>query len=247
MPCFLVTVSEQQRIIFTMPDTSNHTNKVRNFFDDRVGAYDAFYDDPSRFSRWFSRVFRKAVYLRRDQTAILAERYHCRTLLDVGCGSGQNSVWFVRHGIEHVFGLDISGEMIEMSRALAERAGVADRCEFKQEDFVALPEGQRFDMVCALGVFDYVENPEPFLRHMARFANRVVYTSFPGWTLVRSPLRKLRYTLRGCPIRFYRSGEIRALFEAVGFGVVHVKPVPSGYLAWAVKDGVEASGPPPTS
>ena len=220
-------------------DTFDHTVKVRDYFDDRVAAYDAFYDQPSRFGRWFNRTFRKAVYLRRDQTAILAGRHHCRTLLDVGCGSGQNSVWFVRHGIERVWGLDISAEMVEESRALAGRAQVADRCEFQEGDFVSWPTGQRFDMVCALGVFDYVEHPEPFLRHMAQFADRVIYASFPGWTLVRSPLRKLRYALRRCPTHFYRHSEVRALFEGVGFGPMQLKPVPSGYLAWAVKGGVD--------
>ena len=221
-------------------DISDHTVKVRDYFDERMAAYDAFYDEPSRFGRWFNRTFRKAVYLRRDQTAILAERYQCRTLLDVGCGSGQNSVWFVRHGIERVLGLDFSAEMIEEARTLALRAGVTDRCDFQQQDFVSLPAGQRFDMVCALGVFDYVANPEAFLRHMARFANRVVYASFPGWTLVRSPLRKLRYTLRRCPTHFYRRHEVGALFEKVDFGPTGLRPVPSGHLAWAVEKTIES-------
>jgi len=220
------------------PDTSEHAAKVRDYFDHRVAAYDAFYEEPSRFGRWFNRTFRKAVYMRRDQTTALADRYGCRTLLDVGCGSGQNSVWFVRHGIERVFGLDVSAEMIEEAQALAERAGVTDRCEFQHGDFTSFPAGRHFDMACALGVMDYVEQPEPFLRHMAEFADRVVYASFPGWTLVRSPLRKVRYALRGCPTHFYRRREIEALFGAVGFGPVSIKPIPSGHLVWAVKNSL---------
>ena len=70
---------------------------------------------------------------------------------------------------------------------------------------------------------------------MARFAERVIYGSFPGWTLVRSPLRKIRYALRGCPTKFYRQRDVVALFEAVGFGELEIKPVPSGRLAWAVR------------
>ncbi len=219
-----------------LSDASDHTDKVRDYFDDRVTAYDAFYDESSHLRRWANRTFRKAVYLRRDRTTELAESHRCRTLLDVGCGSGRNSVWFVRHGIERVFGLDFSVEMIQEAQCLAERAGVAGRCEFQAGDFLAFPTGRRFDMVCALGVFDYVEQAEPFLRHMTQFADRVIYASFPGWTLVRSPLRKLRYALRSCPTRFYRRSEVRTLFEAVGFGPVHLKPVPSGCLAWAVKE-----------
>lgn len=222
-----------------MQNSSDHSTKVRHFFDERVAAYDAFYEEPTKFGRWFNRTFRKAVYLRRDHTATLAKQYDCKTVLDVGCGSGQNSVWFVRNGIESVTGIDISNEMVQMSRSLADRADVADRCQFQTGDFMNLPSGRRFDLACALGVLDYVEQPEPFLKLMAQFADRVIYASFPGWTLVRSPLRKLRYTLRGCPTRFYRKQAVRDVLESVGFGTVHIKPIPSGYLAWSVKDGIE--------
>ncbi|MCZ6699407.1 MAG: class I SAM-dependent methyltransferase [Planctomycetota bacterium] len=222
-----------------MSRTSEHSAKVQSYFDHRVADYDAFYDQPSAFWRWFNRTMRKAVYYRRDQTVTLAQKYGCRSVLDVGCGSGQNSVWFVRHGLERVLGLDISSEMVEESRGLAERAGVASRCEFRYGDFMSMDFSGKCDIACALGVFDYVLEPDPFLRRMAQHAEKVIYGSFPGWSLVRSPLRKLRYALRGCPTHFYRQAQVRALFESVGFGSVHVMPIPSGFLAWSVRDEVE--------
>ncbi len=215
---------------------SEHTARVHEFFEDRVEAYDAFYDPPSALARGFNRVFRKDVYRRRDQALIVADRYGCRDVLDVGCGSGQNSVWWARRGVDEVEGVDISARMVEEATELAERAGVQDRCRFKALDFCDLKTGPKFDMVAALGVFDYVEEPIAFLRHMSRFATRVIYGSFPGWTLLRSPLRKLRYSLRGCPTHFYRKSEVRALFDAVGFGRFECRPVSSGVLAWAVHD-----------
>jgi ubiquinone/menaquinone biosynthesis C-methylase UbiE len=217
---------------------SEHETKVRNFFAKRVADYDAFYEPASPLHRGFNRVFRRAVYLRRDNAVALAERYGCKTMLDVGCGSGQNAVWFVRHGIEHVVGVDISGEMVDQARRLAERAGVADRCEFQHVEFTVLPTDRTFDLVVALGVFDYVEDATGFLRHMSRFADKVVYGSFPGWTMIRSPLRKLRYALRNCPTHFYRRDELQALFDAVAFGPVELKRVPSGHLAWAAANRV---------
>ena len=216
-------------------EPSSHATRVRTFFDARVSDYDAFYEPPSRWARQFNRIFRKAVFLRRDQTIVLARQFGCRTILDVGCGSGRNSVWFARQGIERVVGVDISREMSEEARVLAQQAGVEDRCEFSTLDFQAMPAGPRFDMVVALGVFDYVERAEEFLGHMSQFADRVIYASFPGWTLVRSPLRKIRYALRGCPTHFYRRAELRQIFDSVGFGEMGVKPVPSGCLAWAAK------------
>lgn len=215
---------------------SRHDVLVRDYFDGRVAEYDAFYDPPSRFQRWFNRVFRKAVYLRRDQALAVALRHDCKTMLDVGCGSAQNSVYFVRHGVQHVFGVDVSAEMIKLAEQLARQAGVADRCEFLHADFMDMTPERQFDIVVACGVFDYVERADEFLAHMARFARRAIYGSFPGWTLIRTPLRKIRYALRGCPTHFYRRGELIELFEGVGFGRAEILPVPSGHLAWALRD-----------
>lgn len=217
-------------------ERADHTGKVQHFFDRRVAAYDGFYDSPSAFSRWFSRVFRKAVYLRRDGTVQLAQRFQCRTLLDVGCGSGRTAVWFARNGIERITGIDVSEEMIALADELAERAEISDRCTFQVGDFLQMPTGQRFDMVAALGVFDYVRHPAEFLEHMSRFTDRVVYGSFPSWTLVRMPLRKIRYALRRCPTRFYRRREVAGLFEGLGFSTTGVEPVPGGWLGWAARE-----------
>ncbi len=216
-------------------DTSEHTEKVREYFDARMADYDAFYDPPSAVARWFNRVFRKAVYLRRDQVLTLARQFQCRTVLDVGCGTGRNTIWWARHGLDRLHGIDISGEMIDEAKTLAARAGLADRCTFEHADFMRWSTDQRYDMAVACGVFDYVTDALAVTRHMARFANRVVYGSFPGWTLIRTPLRKLRYAFRGCPTHFYRRRELEQLFGEAGFGPYEIKPVPSGHLAWAIK------------
>src|SRR5262249_50207667 len=104
-PCCVDFVLEPLRVICVTPDTSEHAGRVRRYFDERVADYDTFYEPPYAAVRAFNRVFRKAVYLRRDQVITLARQYGCRTMLDVGCGSGRNSVWFVRNGIPHVHGI----------------------------------------------------------------------------------------------------------------------------------------------
>jgi predicted TPR repeat methyltransferase len=216
-------------------DTSDNTRKVQGYFDARKADYDAFYEPPSAFGRWFNRVFRKAVYLRRDQALLLAKRYGCRTVLDVGCGTGRNAIWWAHQGLERLHGVDISQEMIGEARALAARANLGDRCTFEFGNFMTWTTDRRYDLVVACGVFDYVTDAAALLGHMSEFADKVVYGSFPGWTLVRTPLRKVRYALRGCPTHFYRRHEIERAFENAGLGVCELKAVPSGYLAWAVK------------
>jgi len=216
-------------------DATRHDEQVTTYFDTHVAAYDAFYEERSAFGRWFNRTFRKAVYIRRDEVPVLAKRYGCKTLLDVGCGSGRNTIFWANHGLERLYGVDLSAEMIETARQVAQQAGVASRCRFDQLDFMKFDSNEKWDIVAACGVFDYVRDAETFLRQMAKFADRIIYASFPGWTLVRSPLRKIRYALRGCPTHFYRRRAIEGLFAAVGFGELGMKSTGSGYLAWAVK------------
>ena len=220
-----------------MPENSvKHDSQVRDYFEAHVADYDAFYEPGSGLQRWFNRLFRKAVYLRRDEVLNLARRFDCRTLLDVGCGSGRNTAWWARNGVASLHGVDVSLEMIKLAKQVAAEAGVEDRCCFEHADFAEWESSQKYDLVASCGVFDYLLDAESVLNRMARFANRVIYGSFPGWTLLRSPLRKLRYLARGCPTHFYRRRELEEIFHAVGFGVFEIKPIDGGYLVWSYRE-----------
>jgi len=54
---------------------------------------------------------------------------HGKRVLDLGCGYGETSAWLAMQGAR-VDAVDISPRMVEMSRALAARCGVADRVAF---------------------------------------------------------------------------------------------------------------------
>jgi len=211
-------------------------DRVQTFFDTHVTDYDAFYEQPSAFGRWFNRVFRKGVQMRRDEVVTLAKKYGCKTLLDVGCGSGRNTVFWAHQGFERLHGVDISSPMIDKAKDVAKQLKLEDRCTFELADFMELQPNEKYDMVVACGVFDYVVDGEALLRHMSRFANKIIYGSFPKWTLVRSPFRKVRYTLKGCPTHFYWWRELTRIFDAVGFGTAGVRRTGGGYLAWSVKE-----------
>jgi cyclopropane fatty-acyl-phospholipid synthase-like methyltransferase len=218
--------------------TVQHKKKIRTFFDERTAQYDGFYEPRSAWHRWFNRTFRKAVYTRRDEVVTLARRFGCQSLLDVGSGSGRNTAWWANHGLKQLHGIEFSGEMVSEANLVARQANVADRCSFELADFMKWHSPQKYDMVVACGVFDYVVDARAFLQRMAGFASKVIYGSFPRWTLVRSPLRKLRYAVRGCPTHFYRRVEIEEIFETVGFGHVEIKPMDSGFLAWSYREAV---------
>jgi ubiquinone/menaquinone biosynthesis C-methylase UbiE len=217
-------------------DASKHDEQVRDFFDAWVASYDAFYEEPSLLGRWFNRVFRKGVYLRREAVLTLAREYGCKSVLDVGCGSGRNTVYWAQHGVEQLLGIDVAPEMIRLAVDVARQAGVEKRCQFQLLDFMAAQPARKYDLAAACGVFDYVQDAVAFLQHMATYASRVIYGSFPGYAFPRAPIRKVRYALRGCPLHLYSRRDLEALFDAVGFGRCVIKPVSGGHLAWAVKE-----------
>lgn len=212
-----------------------HTQEIRGYFDARSNDYDAFYEPRSGFERWFNHVFRKGVYRRRDEVLNLAQKYNLRSVLDVGCGSGRNTVWWAKRGLGPLHGVDISKEMIEEAARVARQENVCDSCSFELADYINWDSDKKWDMVVACGVFDYVVDAEALLAHMAKHAKHVIYGSFPGWSLLRSPLRKIRYALRGCPTHFYRKSELQRIFANVGFGKVECIRVGGGFLMSAYR------------
>jgi len=67
--------------------------------------------------------------------------------LELACGAGVASVWMAQRGLD-VLAVDVSFVAIEQARALAERAGVADRCRFAVADLDdGLPPGPPADVV----------------------------------------------------------------------------------------------------
>ena len=63
------------------------------------------------------------------------ERYHVRTVADLGCGAGRFLIeWASRHPENRGIGVDISPEAIEASREKAREAGVSDRVRFVTGD-----------------------------------------------------------------------------------------------------------------
>ncbi len=64
--------------------------------------------------------------------------------LDLGCGSGQNSIWLAQQGWT-VHGVDIAGGAIERARAAAERSGLS--VSFEKADLTSWRTNDRYDLV----------------------------------------------------------------------------------------------------
>lgn len=207
------------------------TSEVKTYFTDRAKLFDSHYEGETAFERRFNSVFRKPMFDRFVYTIEGVAKAKAKTVLDIGCGSGRYCVEIAKAGAD-VTGLELSTEMLKMAQARVQAAGVATKVKLVEADFVTWADKQKdrmFDVAFAMGVLDYVEDAPAFIKRMGKVA-KTAMVSFPKPTLVRMPLRKLRYGLRNCPVHFYRESEIRRMFEAAGLTKLDIRPMGPGYF-----------------
>jgi predicted TPR repeat methyltransferase len=207
------------------------TSEVKTYFTDRARLFDSHYEGETAFERRFNSVFRKPMFDRFVYTLEGIGEAKGKRVLDIGCGSGRYAVEIAKVGGQ-VTGIELSPEMLRMAAERVKAAGVNDKVELIEADFVAWADqqtGRPFDVAVAMGVLDYVEDAPAFIARMGKVA-RTAMASFPKPTLVRMPLRKLRYGLRNCPVHFYREAEIRRMFEAAGLAKLDIRPMGPGYF-----------------
>jgi SAM-dependent methyltransferase len=204
---------------------------VRNRFRAKARQFDDLYED----ERLLVRLLRPGLFRRRQLAVDTVRAYEQPQVLDVGCGSGRIGEFVLDAGASRYVGIDFSEPMIELAEERLRRFGA--RVELLTDDFLAAPIDGRFEVVLALGLFDYLPNAAPFIARMFELCapgGRVV-ASFPAWSLLKGPVRKVRYEWIGdCPIFNYRDHQLHSMLSGAGFEQIEVlAPGHSGYLVRA--------------
>jgi ubiquinone/menaquinone biosynthesis C-methylase UbiE len=98
-------------------------------------------------------------------------RWNGKTVLEVGCGIGTDTINFARNGA-HVTAVDLSEKSIELAHQRADIFGVSDRIRFycgNCEDLQnTLPSGT-YDLVYSFGVIHHTPYPERAVEQIAKF------------------------------------------------------------------------------
>ena len=191
--------------------------EVKRHFDDDSARFDAIYgDDKSAFASFVDRRIRGVVVDRLRLTRVLAPLPGPWSVLDVGCGSGRYGLALVEDGAARAVGLDFAPKMIEIARREAARSAHPERLEFTVSDWLSYPGDERFDVVLAMGYFDYIADPVPHLSKMVAHGTTRLMASFPKRWEWRVPVRRVRFALSGAYVRFFDRAEVDRLAAAAG-------------------------------
>jgi 2-polyprenyl-3-methyl-5-hydroxy-6-metoxy-1,4-benzoquinol methylase len=210
--------------------SSNASELVRRHFRRKAFSFDALYDE----DHVVQRLLRPGLLGRREFALAVIRSYESPRVLDVGCGSGRIGEDVLDYGgaAEYV-GIDFSEPMLALATERLARFG--PRATLLHGDFRETALDGPYDVILALGLFDYLPEPEVFARRMYELCSGSTVASFPRWTWSKGPIRKLRYeVINSCPIFNYTERELRFLFRASGFSSVDVvRPRRSGFLVRA--------------
>lgn len=109
-------------------------------------------------------------------------------VLDVGCGAGTTPAFLAREYGCRVVGVDIRAKMIERSREMAQRAGVADRLEFRVADVQDLPfDDNLFDAVISESVTALPADKARAVREYVRVTRPGGYVGLSEATWLKVP------------------------------------------------------------
>jgi ubiquinone/menaquinone biosynthesis C-methylase UbiE len=196
----------------------NEIEVQRNFWNSEADAFERIYShEKSKLSTTLDKIFRKDMYERFVFTIKNCEPVEGRTFLDVGCGNGMYSIELGKKGASRVVGIDISPVMLGRCEESARKEGLEDRVQFLQTDLLEYKPDSSFDVSYGIGLFDYISDSLPVLKRMRKVTTDKAIMAFPRLMTWRAPVRKVRLTMKGCPVYFYSKSKINQLMKDAGF------------------------------
>src|SRR5438477_3404090 len=143
------------------PMPASAPERVRSRFRAKARAFDDLYED----ERPLVKLLRPGLLRRRQLAVETVRSYENPRVLDVGCGSGRIGELVLEAGTARYVGIDFSEPMLELARARLDR--FKDQAELIAGDFHQTPLTGPFDVILALGLFDYLLEPDRIVGRMS--------------------------------------------------------------------------------
>ncbi|MFQ5676865.1 MAG: class I SAM-dependent methyltransferase [bacterium] len=208
--------------------------KVQTYFDKIAWEFDTIYNGRKSFVlRILDKIFRWDMYKRFELTLAECRKVKEKSILDIGCGPGRFCFPLANRGASRVLGMDFAQNMIDLAAKLSQEQDIHGTCEFCCADFLSFPFAEKFDYILAIGLFDYLKEPQGYLRKINSLTREKFVATFPTRWTYRRFVRKIRLGLKNCPVYFFSKSQIQKLYRDVGFSGVSVKRIGKIYFVVA--------------
>jgi len=191
---------------------------VKNFFDNYAkpfsqisGSISGYYSN-NRISGLTTRLLRNSMLKRYHYTVNSILESDSKSLLDIGCGPGDYSLALRNKGINEILALDFSVNMLELAKRTEKEQFGDNIIDWLFEDYLDLKVSKKYDASIAVGVLDYIENPDSFINKIISETDKISVISFPKKYDLMSLQRKIRYKKK-CYLRFYTMSDLKLLFN----------------------------------
>lgn len=200
-------------------------DRTQGFFHRYANDFDAIYSNRGGLVNGFvNGLFRKSMKLRFEKSIEGCRPIAGKTVLDVGCGPGHYAITLAQRGAGRVLGVDFAEGMLELAAEHARAAGVADRCEFRQADFLKFESPEPFDYVILMGFMDYMPDARTVIGKALSLTRAKAFFSFPADGGVLAWQRKLRYRSR-CELHMYRHHQLEELVASFPRARATIEPI----------------------
>lgn len=150
----------------------------------------------SRIEFIFDEVAQKISPKKKDIASIKTILEKCelqgKSVLEVGCGIGDNLIYCVQNGADYAEGFDISGESIKLAKSKAENLPNIAFYKCSLEEFST---EKQYDFVLACGILEYLDDPVKALKKICSLlANKgtlILQTSEPIFIKRISPICRI--------------------------------------------------------
>ena len=194
--------------------------RVQSNFEAYAHSFDEIYGSPEKKSvlaHLLDKWLRKSMFLRFRETLKNINYSDIHSVLDVGCGSGRYCAEFLKMG-KTVTGVDIASEMLNLAKILCKKEIPEGPIKFVNGNYTEVELGEKHDAAVLMGLFDYIENPQPLLKKLKTDINSTILASFPKDHNFLNSIRKVRYHFfKNCPLYFYSKTGLKKLFESCEF------------------------------
>jgi ubiquinone/menaquinone biosynthesis C-methylase UbiE len=195
----------------------DEARQVAEYWDRIAPEFDSIYTgNKNPVARGLDKWLRRDMYERFNWVMRRAGDCRGQTICDVGCGSGRFVSALAQKG-GRVTGLDFAPTMLKLAQELVQRDGVADRCDFVLSDVLDWKTDRRFDLVIAIGFWDYVADPLPRLKRIRSITNDRFLSAWPRAGTLRAIIRKARLKVAGCPVYFWTRSQVEDYLNRAGF------------------------------